>query len=91
MDEHTKGQKISPFYRTSSPIGAAALLYIQVNYQILKQGKGTADLMMPLGDWFFIILAIDHSNPILARFQPPGDGPVIIFPLVDCQQSTTVS
>ena len=41
--------------------------------------------------FFFIILAIDHSNPILAQCQPPGGGPVIISPLVDCQQYTTVS
>ena len=28
-------------------IGAAALLHIHVDYRILKQGKGTADHMMP--------------------------------------------
>ena len=37
----------SPFYRTLSPIGAAALLCIHANYQILEQGKGTADHRMP--------------------------------------------
>ena len=52
MDGWTDGRNFSPFYRTSSPIGAAALLPIHVNYQIPKQGKGTADHMMPLGDWF---------------------------------------
>ena len=45
------GRNFSPFYRISSPIGTAALLHIHVNYQKLKQGKGTADHMMPLGDW----------------------------------------
>ena len=53
MDGWTNGRNFSPFYKTSSPIGAAALLPIHVNYQILEQGKGTADHMMPLGDWFF--------------------------------------
>ena len=48
MDE----QKISPFYRTSSPIGAAAPL--QPNQKTIKRGKGTADHMMPLGAWFHI-------------------------------------
>ena len=39
-----------PFYRTLSPIGAAALLHIHVNNRILKQGEGTADHMMPRKD-----------------------------------------
>ena len=41
--------------------------------------------------FFLIILAIDHSDPILGQFQPPGGGPVVISPLVNCQQSTAVS
>ena len=36
-------------------------------------------------------MVVDHSNPILAQFHPPGDGPVVISPLVDSQQSTAVS
>ena len=47
-------QNFSPFYRTSSPIGAAALLNIHINYQILKQGKGTADHMMPRANGFLL-------------------------------------
>ena len=39
-----------PFYRTSSPIGAAALLHIHVNNRIHKQGEGTAYHMMPRKD-----------------------------------------
>ena len=35
-----------PILQDLAPIGAAALLPIHVNYRILKQGKGTADLMM---------------------------------------------
>ena len=47
MDGQTDGWNFTPFYRTSSPIGADALLHIHVHYQILKQGRGTADYMMP--------------------------------------------
>ena len=54
MNKRTDKQNFSPFYRTLSPIGAAALLYIHINYQLLKQGKGTADHVMPLGDWFLL-------------------------------------
>ena len=45
------GWKISPFYRTLSPISAAALLHIHESYRIHKQGTGTADYMMSVGDW----------------------------------------
>ena len=51
----------SPFYRTLSPIGAATLLHIHINYQILKQGKGTPDHMMPLGDWFYFLKSIKEQ------------------------------
>ena len=52
MDGWTDGQKISPFYRTSSPIGAAALPPPMKTKGKVEQGKGTADHFMPLGDWF---------------------------------------
>ena len=56
MDGWTDGRmnerKISPFYRTSSPIGAAAPLQPNFNLKTVKRGKGTADHMMPLGAWF---------------------------------------
>ena len=55
-DKRTDERKFSPFYRTSSPIGAAALLHIHVNYQILEQGKGTADHMMPRATGFSCVL-----------------------------------
>ena len=45
----TNGQKISPFYRTSSPIGAAALPPPMKTKEKVEQGKGTADHLMPLG------------------------------------------
>ena len=54
MDGQTDGWKISPFYRTSSPIGAAAQLQPK---NCVKQGKGTADHMMPLGGWLTVGLA----------------------------------
>ena len=47
----TYGWKISPFYRTSSPIGAAALPPSMKTKEKVAQGKGTADYLMPLGDW----------------------------------------
>ena len=40
-----EGQKISPFYRTSSDIGAAALLPPMKTKEV-EQGKGTADHFM---------------------------------------------
>ena len=43
------GQKIFPFYRTSSPIGAAALPPPMKTKEKVEQGKGTADHLMPLG------------------------------------------
>ena len=48
-DEHTDGRKISPFYRTLSPIRAAALPPPMKTKEKVEQGKGTADHLMPLG------------------------------------------
>merc|ERR1712121_506253 len=50
----TDGRKISPFYRTLSPIGAAAPLQPNFNPKTIKRGKGTPDHMMPLGAWLHI-------------------------------------
>ena len=65
MDKRMDKQNFSPFYRTSTPIGAAALLNIHINYQILKQGKGTADHMMPRANGFssLIFLVVLGSGP----------------------------
>ena len=41
--------KISLFYRTLSPIGAAALPPPMKTKEKVEQGKGTADHLMPLG------------------------------------------
>ena len=53
MDKRTDGRKISPFYRTLSPIGAAALPPPMKTKEKEEQGKGTADHLMPLGYLFF--------------------------------------
>ena len=53
MNEQTNIQKISPFYRTLSPIGAAALPPPMKTKEKVEQGKGTADHLMPLGYLFF--------------------------------------
>ena len=64
----------SLFYRTSFPIGAAALLHIHVNYRILKQGKGTADHMISLDYWFlsFYFFNSRESRPFWARATSEG-------------------
>ena len=50
----TNERKISPFYRTSSPIGAAALPPPMKTKEKVEQGKGTADHLMPLGYLFVL-------------------------------------
>ena len=56
-------RKISPFYRTSSPVGAAALPPPMKTKVKVEQGKGTADHLMPLGYLFCLFV---HQSP------PPG-------------------
>ena len=46
MDGRMGGRIISTFYRTLSPIGAAALLPPMKTKEV-EQGKGTADHLMP--------------------------------------------
>ena len=53
-DGWTDGQKISPFYRTSSPIGAAALPPPMKIKEKVEQGKETVDHFMPLGYLLFL-------------------------------------
>ena len=52
-DRQTDGwmdkRKISPFYRTLSPIGATALPPPMKIKEKVEQGKGYADHLMPLG------------------------------------------
>ena len=47
-------QKITPFYRTLSPIGAAALPAPMKTKEKVERGKGTADHLMPLGYLLYI-------------------------------------
>ena len=51
-DRQMYQRKISPFYRTSSPIGATALPPPMNTKEKVEQGKGTADHLMPLGYLF---------------------------------------
>ena len=67
MDGQTDRRKIYPFYRTMSPIGAAALLPQckpkKCHFKIkVKQGKGTADYLMPLGFFFVANLAFFENQ-----------------------------
>ena len=56
-------RKISPFYRTLSPIGAAALPSPMKTKEKVEQGKGTADHLMPLG-YFFYFYHLEHDPGI---------------------------
>ena len=67
-DERTDRQKIFPFYRTSSPIGAAALPSPMKTKEKVKQGKGTADHLMPLGCLFFFISSLLPYPNIFSLF-----------------------
>ena len=55
--------KISPFYRTLSPIGAAALPPPMKTKEKVEQGKGTADHLMPLGYLFYLFFPRKTSPP----------------------------
>ena len=58
-------QKISPFCRTLSPIGAAALPPPMKTKEKVEQGKGTADHLMPLGYLFFFWAAAPIGDEVL--------------------------
>ena len=47
-DGHMDGQ-IPPVLQAFAPFGAAALLLLNLNHVLLKQGTGTADHFLPLG------------------------------------------
>ena len=57
----TDGRKISPFYRTLSPTGAAALPPPMKTKEKIEQGNGTADHLMPLG-YLFQLLMLDINE-----------------------------
>ena len=58
----TDRQKISPFYRASSTIGAAALPAPMKTKEKVEQGKGTADHLMPLGYLFTLSSPKDNFS-----------------------------
>ena len=60
----TDKRKIFPFYRTSSPIRAAALPATMKNKEKVEQGKGTADHLMPLG-YFILLNSTGNGKEIL--------------------------
>ena len=63
-DRRTNIWKISPFYRTSSLIGAAALPPPMKTKEKVEQGKGTADHLMPLGYLFGLFAGLFVHSPI---------------------------
>ena len=68
--EWTDVRKISPFYRTLSPIGAAALPPPMKTKEKVEQGKGAADHLMHLGylllgyDCTLILLEVDKVKSV---------------------------
>ena len=58
----TDVRKISPFYRTLCPIGAAALPPPMKTKEKVEQGKGTADHLMPLGNFIIVKQTDSKSN-----------------------------
>ena len=67
MDGRADVRKIFPFYRTSSPIGAAALPPPMKTKEKVEQGKGTADRLMPLGYLFLGTVAEPWCDTTPAR------------------------
>ena len=60
MDGRTDGRTYRfPLYSTGLrplryPLGPLPCLHNRHRSEIPKQGKGTADHLLPLGDWFFL-------------------------------------
>ena len=68
-NKQTDEWKISPFYRTLSPIGAAALPPPMKTKEKVEQGKGTTDHLMPLGYFLFLffflfVLKLHYLYPL---------------------------
>ena len=68
----TNRRKISPFYRTLSPIGAAALPPPMKTKEKVEQGKGTADHLMPLGYFFVFCFRSVSVSLSVCRFWIAG-------------------
>ena len=55
MGGRTDGRTDSPcVLQDFVPFGAAALLPLNLNHTLLKQGTGTADHLLPLGCYFYV-------------------------------------
>ena len=65
MDGRTDGRTDSPcVLQDFIPFGAAALLPLNLNHTLLKQGTGTADHLLPLGCYSVLfILSLLGSGP----------------------------
>ena len=63
-DRRTDGQTDSPcVLQNFVPFGATALLPVNLNYTLLKQGTGTADHLLPLGCYFLVHQAQASQAP----------------------------
>merc|ERR1712015_331204 len=76
-DGQTNVRKISPFYRTLSPIRAAALPPPMKTKGKVEQGKGTADHLMTLGYLFFILLHYQFSPFLCTTKSTVGSKPLL--------------
>ena len=57
MDGRTDGWTDSPYVlQDFVPFGAAALVPLNLNHTLLKQGTGTADHLLPLGSYLSSIM-----------------------------------
>ena len=81
MDGRTDGRTYGRTYgRTDSPcvlqdfvpFGAAALLPLNLNHTLLKQGTGTADHLLPLGCYFSFIVI--RGVKLLSKYYHHVDG-----------------
>ena len=58
------------FYKTSSSFGAEALLTskAKIDKSLSRQGKGTRDHLLPLGDWFRLSHCVQHCFSVVKRY-----------------------
>ena len=71
-DGWTDGRTDSPcVLQDFVPFGAAALLPLNLNHTLLKQGTGTADHLPPLGCYFLLFWAAAPKGMKSCRTQGP--------------------